>query len=272
MLLSCVNCCHNPLQTDALGTSVGYCTEHSKVLLAATQLTCGRHLRKDLVGPRATEQRTLHQARFSPAMVVRLTSSITPANGGYTSTAPADLKQIASDEVGAAVLDYGRLASKIGSLAQLRWLPGSRPEVALLSLGRAYVDRCMVRGGRWTSGVHLFWWTRRRLLDWPRVEVHDLRAEGTASLARQVALAEWSVIMMRVIFISDVGSHARRDDAEMAKLASLAELAAEGAPDLSPKRLLGWLKRHGSKLVHQALSEDRYEQLAADLRAEASAE
>jgi len=140
MLLSCVNCCHNPLQTESLGTSVGYCTDHRKVLLAPSQLTCGRHLRKDLVGARATALRTIHERCFSPTMVARLTKAGVPANGAYTSTASADLQRLASDEVGGAVLDFGRLESKIASLAQLKFLSGVRPEIAMLSLARAYVE------------------------------------------------------------------------------------------------------------------------------------
>ena len=271
MLLSCVNCCHNPLQTDSLGTAMGYCTEHRRVLLAPTQLTCGRHLRKDLVRTHASQQRERHQSRFSPATVISLADAKT-TNGGYTSKAREDLAKLGDDEVGAAVLDYGRLPSKIGSLAQLRWLKGTRPELAFLSLGRAYVDRCTLRGGSWTSGLHLFWWTRHRLLDQPEVTMPDLRVESAASLSRQVALAQWSVIMLRVIFISDVGAYARSHDRKMAKLANFADQAAEGAKELSPKRLLTWLKRHGIKLVDEALTESRYEKLAAQVKREATAD
>lgn len=267
MLLSCVNCCHNPLQTDSLGTSVGYCTQHRRVLLAASQLTCGRHLRKDLLRVRAAEQRSAHEQRFSPSAVVRLADA-GAANGGYTTSAREDLSKLEDDAVGVAVLDYGRLNSKIASLAQLRNVPGARAEVAMLSMGRAYVDRCTLRGGPWTSGIHLFWWTQRRLTETPNVSLQDLRVESAAPLARQVALAQWFVIMMRVMFISDVGAYARHHDRKMAKLANFAELAAEGAPDLTPKRLLGWLTRRGTKLVHEALSESRYEKLAEQLHEE----
>jgi hypothetical protein len=40
----------------------------------------------------------------------------------------------------------------------------------MLSLGRAYTNRCVERGGSWTSGIHLLWWTRRRLVE---AEVFD---------------------------------------------------------------------------------------------------
>ncbi len=268
MLLSCVNCCHNPLQTDSLGTSVGYCTEHRKVLLAPSQLTCGRLFRKDLVGARANEERDAHERRFSPGMVARLTKNNTPANGGYTSNSKADVRQLARDTVGMTVLDYGNLPSKFASIAELRHLSGARPEVAMLSLGRAYVGRCVDRGGAWTSGLRLFWWTRERLLDLPRVELSDLRGEGAIPLDRRVALSQWSVIMMRAIFISDVGFYASSADRPMNKLASFAEQAAEGAPDLSPKRLVSWLKRNGMGLLDKALPERRYEQISATIRAE----
>ena len=43
---------------------------------------------------------------------------------------------------------------------QLRAQGTFRAELAMLSLGRAYVNRCGARGGRWISGLHLLWWTR----------------------------------------------------------------------------------------------------------------
>lgn len=269
ILLSCVNCCHNPLQTDSLGTSVGYCTEHRRVLLAPGALTCGRHLRKDLTAQSAIPLRKKHGARFTPADVVRLSEPGVPVNGGYTSQSKVDVHSLETDGVADAVLDYGKLDSKIGSLAQLRSIKGARAEAAMLSLSRAYVNRCMSRGGKWTSGVHLLWWTRRRLLDRPAVAVDDIRAESPLPLARQVELAEWSLIMLRAIFISDVGFYAGKAD-PIGRLADFAERAAEGTNQLSPGRLLGWLKRDGMKLLDKALPERRYESLAAQLRAKSA--
>jgi hypothetical protein len=265
LLLSCVNCCHNPLQTDALGTSVGFCTEHRRVLLAPGQVTCGRHLRKDLPAERAVQLRKKHEAQYTPSAVVRLDKPTTPANGGYTSVDKPDVRSLEHDGVADAVMDYGRLDSKIGSLAQLRALPGVRAEVARLSLSRAYVNRCMVRGGKWTSGVHLLWWTRRRLLDRPVVSVDDIRVESPLPLARQVELAEWSLVMFRLIFVSDVGFYAGKKDT-VGRLATLAETAAAATGELSARRLLAWLKRDGVKLIDAALPEKRYEALADELR------
>jgi hypothetical protein len=90
--------------------------------------------------------------------------------------------------------------------------------------------------------------------------------EGAASLERQASLAEWSVIMQRLLFVSDVGFYARSHDSRVAKLASFADMAAEKTGDLSPRRLLSWLRREGMKVMDRALSEDRYERLSADLR------
>ncbi len=266
-LLSCVNCCHNPLQSDSLGTSMGFCTEHRRVLLSPAQLTCGRHLRKDLTAPRAIVQRERHQARYTPSAVVRLDDPGRPANGGYTSNEAADMRHLEHDHVGLAVLDYGKLDSKIASLAQLRSLEGARPELARLSLARAYVNRCMDRGGKWTSGVHLLWWTRRRLLDRPEVGVSDIRGDLAIPLARQVELAEWSLVMLRILFISDVGHYAPRTD-PVHRLATFAEDAATATGVLSPKNLLGWLKREGVKLFDAALPEQKYDALATKLRSQ----
>jgi len=270
MLLSCLNCCHNPLQTDSLGAPAGYCTEHKKILLQPSQLTCGLHFRKDLAATRAIELRDTHERHFSPGIIVHVAGDTGQANGGYTSTSAGDLRRLEQDDVARAVVDYGRLESKIGSIAQLRNVPGVRSEVAMVALGRAYVNRCVARGGKWTSGVHLLWWTRQQILREPRIDWDDLRVESAVPLDRQVALAQWFVVMMRIIFISDVGYYAKRDDRKVARLASFAEQAAEQSPELSPKRLLSWLKRDGVKRLDEALSVKRYEQIAARLRAESA--
>lgn len=270
ILLSCVNCCHNPLQTDSLGTAVGYCTQHRKVLLTPTQLTCGRHFRKDLPAVDAVKEQQIHARTFPSDAIVRLTAKGT-VNGGYTSTAQADVNQLAADPVGDVVLDYGSLPSKIASLAQLHVLQGVRPELAMLSLGRVYVNRCVGRGGAWTSGVHLLWWTRRRLGVEPQVGLGDLRVEAPIGLTRQIDLAKWTLVMMRLIFISDVASYAPKSD-RVSRLVSLAERAAEETGALSPHNLLRWIDRTGDGLVAKALPESRYDAIRADLRRRAEAD
>ncbi|MBI4701466.1 MAG: hypothetical protein HY744_09950 [Deltaproteobacteria bacterium] len=272
ILLSCVNCCHNPLQSDSLGMQTGYCTEHRRLLLAPEQLTCGRQMRKDLPAASAARQRELHELRFSPAAIMRLTDkSRVPVNGGYTSAQRADLVPLLQDTVARAILDYGKLDKKIASLAQLRFLAGVRPELAMLSLGRAYLNRCVARGGKWDSGVHLLWWTRQRLADEPAVQVGDLRTSSPLPLSRQVELAKWSIVMLRLIFVSDVAGYAK-GSGRIGKLAFLAESAAAKTGELSPSRLLRWVRREGVARFDAALPEKRYEQIARDLREKAEAE
>jgi len=263
MLLSCVNCCHNPLQSDTVGASSGYCTQHRTVLLAPSQLTCGRHFRKDLPAPDASRERAAHRELFPETDIVTLRRK-ERANGGYTSKSPADIAQLATTPVGVAVVEYGTLETKIGSISQLRFLTGCAPELALMSLARGYVNRCVENKGRWTSGLHLVWWTRSRLLEEPRVDVNDLRTESSAPLARQVELAQWSLIMMRLLLISDVASYADKNE-RISRLSTLAERAAERSGALSVKKLLQWLKRDGERAFDDALPEKRYKQLAADL-------
>jgi hypothetical protein len=250
---------------------MGYCTEHQRLLLAPSHLTCGRHFRKDLTASAAAQERQIHERHFTPSAVVRITEKTRPANGGYTSSLKRDFARLAADPVSEAVLDYGKLPSKMASLAQLKPLDGVRPELALLSLGRAYVNRCVVRGGRWTSGIHVLWWTRRRLLTDPAVGVGDFRVESPLPLERQVELAKWSLVMMRLVLISDVGSYADPRDA-VHRLARLAELAAEKTGELGSRRLLAWIKREGLGYLDRALPEKRYERLSAELRNHPSAD
>ena len=58
--LSCVNCCHNPLQLGPVGTAFGYCTRHRAILNQPQLTTCGRLLRKDLLAESARRQSAIH--------------------------------------------------------------------------------------------------------------------------------------------------------------------------------------------------------------------
>jgi len=271
--LSCVNCCHNPLQSDSLGTAFGFCTEHKRVLLAPSHLTCGRQLRKDLATRSARRESELHERRFTPQAPCRLSDGKI-ANGSQTTHQKADEARLASDPVGETVLEYGKLEKKIWSIAALRYVPGTRSELAMLSLGRAYTRRCVSRGGSWTSGVKLVWWSRRRLEEDPMIEATDLRGESPVPLARRVDLAKWSLIMMRLLFISDLGEYAGEADYRghgnrIRRLSSLAERAAEATGDLSPRRLLQWVRREAAPQFDEALPADQYERLLTELRANA---
>lgn len=262
--LSCTNCAHNPLQHDAVGTSVGFCTVHRRVLNTPGELTCGQHFRKDLTLLSAKRQRDLHLMRFGAGTVSSLATR-KPVNGAHTSTARADLSPLEADAVAAAVTDYGRLGSKIESLAQLSAMPGARADIALASLGRAYVDRCVERGGSWTSGLHLFWWVKARVAIEPDVRVDDLRTSSALPLGRQMDLARWSILMLRLAFLSDVGAHARSTHDRVRRAGNLVERAAEATGQLSFSRLMKWVRSEGKKQIDDALPVAEYERRSLEL-------
>ena len=131
------------------------------------------------------------------------------ANGSHSLNSKSEHHALRSDCVAKAVMDYGRLDTKIESLAQLSMLDGARADIALMSLGRTYVRRCTSRGGEWTSGLHLFWWIRARLTTEPTVAVTDIRVETALSLSRQIDLAKWAVLMLRLTVIADIGNYAK---------------------------------------------------------------
>ncbi len=265
--LSCVNCSYNALQYDSIGTSVGFCTEHRKILQVPSELSCGRLLRKDLLYPRAQQERDVHQRFFSPALISSLRTR-SPANGRSTSSAKKELCILARDPVSAAVADYGQLGTKIESLAKLSAIAGVRPEVARLTLSRPYVARCVERNGTWTSGLHLLWWTREELAEEPKIAIEDIRVEMALPLSRQIDLAKWSVLMLRLIFVSDIGHHAKNTDRKVARLHCLAEDAASETQKLSFGVLLRWVKKHAIPRFDKVLPRSRYEKLSAELHRE----
>jgi hypothetical protein len=262
--LSCVNCSFNGLQYDSIGTAVGYCTEHRRILQTPSELTCGRLFRKDLPLISARREQRIHEARFSPG-AISLLRSREIANGAHTSAGKSDMRVLEGDRVASAVTNYGRLGTKIESLAQLSTLDGARADIALLSLGRVYVRRCKERGGSWTSGLHLLWWIRGRLATKPSVEVQDIRVETAVPIARQIDLAEWSILMLRLTVLSDLGSYAADEGHPVESISDLAEAAALETRELSSRKLLRWIVTAGKERVHRALSEDEYERLSREL-------
>lgn len=248
--LSCVNCCYNALQYDTIGTSYGYCVEFRSVLRSPESLTCGRLLRKDLLLDSAKVEAEIHCTKFSSEDVVFLRpNGLTPRKLHYVSN---DVAALATNPVSATVSEWGQLPTKFASLVALRQLPGPRAELARLSLSRSYVNRCMSRGGRWTSGIHLYGWTRKTLLDEPEITADDIRTELAIALERQISIAKWAILMLRLVFLSDLGFHA--DSAKVRRLRLLPSLAAEATASLSYSALHNWVKREGTKLADRALS------------------
>ncbi|WP_201216729.1 hypothetical protein [Halochromatium roseum] len=175
---------------------------------------------------------------------------------------------IRHDRVGEAVADYGEYGTKIESLAQLRALGSFRAELAMLTLGRAYSRRCIQRGGHWTSGLHLLWWTKRRLQERqpPEPEPSDFRYQTAGSLERQVELASWSLMMSRLVFLSDLGAYALAEGDPVAGLHGIAEQAAAETEIPGKKRLLRWIKKVGLPMIEEVISECRYREIASALR------
>jgi hypothetical protein len=179
---------------------------------------------------------------------------------------------VCDDPVGEIVTAYGLLGSKVESLARLQSIPGYRAEAAKLSLGRAYVQRCNEHNpGTWTSGIHLLMWTRRRLKDDPQIDSNEIRVELPISLKRQIEIAKWSLLMLRLMFISDVGYHARDaagDGSDVKKLKSLAEDAAIQTEKVNYNTLMRWIKKEALPRFDKALPYDSYRELSLDLHKE----
>ena len=134
----------------------------------------------------------------------------------------------------------------------------------MLSLGRGYFRTCVRNHGDWTSGLHIFWWTRRRLSSDPGIQVTDLRYQSAVSMRRQFELATWSMLMLRLQLLADVGRVAPRDD-EMSMLSEVHERAAEAVDTPDPASLAAWLQSEGEGLVARAMPRDRYHAMRLSL-------
>jgi len=262
-LHSCHNCWFNGLQYGALGLAVGYCSRHKKILNVADKTTCGLHLRKDLTVDRAMEFSKVHKSSYTSDCVTRIVD--VGCYGTDVSDSDKDKDHLRKDSVADVVVDYGELGSTIESLAQLKALAGARAELAMLSLGRAYVANCISNKGKWTSGLHMYWWSRRRLTDIPEIKVEDLRSIGATTLSRQADLTSWSLVMLRLTFIEDITNYAGRQNDPLGKVRSLTEQAALALDTFSLCALKKWLKTEAAPQLDARLSRNRYVELAENL-------
>ena len=265
ILASCANCWHNGLQNGSVGLAIGYCAEHRVVLRLPEETTCARHTRKDLLFKSASAFRAIHEGHYTIYDgVQKLSDASRATTKDYIDT---DTKFLRQDRVGEATADYGDYSTKIESLAQLKTLGTFRAEIAMLSLGRAYVDRCVRRNGAWTSGIHILWWTRRKIIENAPLDIHpsDLRYPTSSSLERQVELAKWSLLLFRLTYISDIGVHASKTDRDVGKLENIAEQAAEETEKPSLRKLEAWIKSVGVRLIDEALPESKYRAICAAL-------
>lgn len=235
--LSCVNCCHNPLQLGSIGTAFGYCTRHRVALVRPHLTTCGQLLRKDLLIESATREHKAHSAVYRSGRISLVASPSTAATklierpNGHTPT----------DAVIEEVQGYGTVDKKIGTMAALHRIPGPRAEVAMLSLSRAYVANCFRRDQKWTSGIHLLFWTLQRLDEDPVFAPTDLREPLASSLSQTNAIAKWTLIVFRLGLVADVATYASRSRDAVGRLKAFAINASAIAPPTAPERLLAWL-------------------------------
>lgn len=263
ILSSCQNCWFNGLQYGSLGLAVGYCVRHKKILNSADGTTCGLHVRKDLPLEHALQVSSIHCVRFDLDAIVRISDGVVCERDA--SSNDRDLIALKNDEVASAVIDFGELGTKIASLAQLDVLSSARAETAMLSLSRGYVRNCKNRGGSWTSGLHLFWWTRKRLADIPRVNVEDIRTVGATQLARQQNLVAWSVIMLRLCLIEDIAKYASEENDPLKKTLGLLDAAAENVQTFNLNRLSAWLKKVAVPRLDKYLPYGRYKEISQEL-------
>lgn len=255
-LTSCENCWFNPLQNGSVGLSLGYCTEHQMVLRDSSATTCGRHFRKDLPLASAENYARRHREIYASDAVIQDVARRDAAENPRQIT--DDTKLLRTDEVGDLVADYGKYDGKIATLSELKRGGSSRKEFACLNLGRSYVYRCKVRGGAWTSGLNILWWVKKRLPDEPTFVASDFRYSAAGNLARQEELAIWSLLVARLLMISDV---ARNSGGELARLENLPQRAADASDNLSPRKLLRWIKAEAMATIDRELPESRYREI-----------
>jgi len=265
-LHSCQNCWFNGLQYGALGLAVGYCARHKKILNAPDGTTCGLHLRKDLTLIRAIEVSEIHKEKYPIEIVCRINDGLNYDSD--ISDNQKDMELLKKDSVADTVTDYGELGSTIESLAQLKAMPGARAELAMLSLARGYANNCVLRDGKWTSGVHLYWWSRLRLAYIPKIEVTDLRSIGAIQLSRQIELTLWSLVMLRLTFIEDIITYARQQSDPLGEVPSLTEQAALSLDNFNLRNLSKWIKSKAIPQLDAHLSRSRYVELANVLHSE----
>jgi hypothetical protein len=103
------------------------------------------------------------------------------------------------------------------------------------------------------------------LADEPLLNVDDIRGEAPLALERRIELAKWSIVMLRLIFVSDVALHAREAGHRFGRLATLAEEAAEETKVLSSRRLLTWAARKGRPRFESILPESAYIRISQQL-------
>ncbi len=263
-LQSCQNCWFNGLQYGAIGLPVGYCARHRKVLNSPDETTCGQQIRKDLGLKRAQEVATYHAKAYENDKIVRLSSK--EEVNGDSSSALRDLAVLRRDLVGEVVVEFGSLDTTILSLVELKTIRTTRSDIAMISLGRAYIRNCMQHEGVWTSGLHLYWWTRKRLAEVPTIEVDDLRYVGAIQLSRQTELAKWSIMMFRMSLLDDIAEYAGPQNKEVGQEIGIANSAAMAVQDFDVWKLSKWIRKELIPALESKMNYERYLELGNKLK------
>ena len=267
-LSSCSNCWYNSVQYGSIGLSFGYCVEHQCMLRHPNELTCGRHMRKDVLLATVRLFKNLHSQNYSSEHICKLIDgSEVPTT--ESSLIHKNLNLLRKDSVGSIVADYGAYETKIESISQLRFAATTsiRAEIAMLNLGRSYVARCVARDGNWKSGIHMLWWVKDFFSKpMPEITPTDIIYQTTANLDRQIELAKWSVLLLRLTYISDIGEHAQAiGDTDIGELRDIAEEAALATETPSFRKLDRWIRSEGLNKINRVLPEPTYRQISRSL-------
>jgi hypothetical protein len=270
-LSSCSNCWYNSVQYGSIGLPFGYCVEHQCILRQPDELTCGKHMRKDVLLGTARVFSNRHLQNYAHSEICKLEdASLIPKTD--TIFIQKNLAFLRRDPVGSVVADYGAYDTKIESIAQLRFAAKTsiRAEIAMLNLGRSYVARCVARDGSWKSGIHILWWVKEFFQQpMPEINPNDLIYQTATSLDRQIELAKWSVLILRLTYISDIGEYAQRaGDGNIGALRDIAEEAALATEKPNLRKLEKWVRSNGMPKIDSILPESTYTRIGRSLHAQ----
>ena len=81
-------------------------------------------------------------------------------------------------------------------------------------------------------------------------------------------LAAWSLLMFRLVFISDFGTYAAEKNSPLGALKPIAELAAEETRSPNLGRLLKWIRKRGIPMLDEIIPESEYRRIAAMVKHE----
>lgn len=265
ILLSCTYCCFNPLQHDDVGTPYGYCVKREAILKQPTATTCGSQRRRDLPLDMANRAAEAHAVTFSGEGVYSLPDRSNGVAGQRL--LDSNVRALDASQVGSTVREWLD-GERIDTLAQLKFqvrqLKSVKAEIAFASLSRAYVWNCQRRGGAWTSGLHLAWWTRSWLHHIPEIGLDDLWRVQRTELARQREIAAWSIMMLRCSLLADI---AAPEVSGLHELRGLLDEAALASGDFSPHKLSTWLRSSLGPRFDRLMPVGQYRQWVGVVRA-----